>query len=200
VAVELVVFSAVLYVTVNDRLYGGPVPESARGGAGPTGADTLGEHLARAPRLLGLWIDRDAGLLRWAPFAALALAAVWLLVRSRRERLATLLSEQIDVEVAAGFLAAIVAAAWLVAAFFAPSIAGPWFGGQELVCVLFAIGALAAWSSRRFPRSARALAALTLAASVWVLVAARIDPGVGLAPPRGPLPWLGAEGVLPRHR
>ena len=200
VAVEVVVFSAVLYVTVNDRLYGGPIPESVRAGAGPTGADTLGEHLARAPRLLGLWIDRDAGLLRWAPFAVLALAALWLLVRSRRERLASVLSDQIDVEVTAGFLAAIGGATYLVAAFLAPTIAGPWFAGHELACVLFVAGALGGWALRRFPRTGRVLATLTLVASLWLLVVARLDADAGLAPPRGPLPWLGAEDALPRLR
>jgi hypothetical protein len=200
VAIEIVVFSAVLYVTVNDRLYGGPIPESVRAGSGPTGVDTLGEHLARAPRLLGLWIDRDVGLLRWAPFAILALAALWLLARSRRERLASILSAQVDVEVAAGFLAAIGGATLLVAAFLAPTIAGPWFAGHELACVLFVAGALGGWALRRFPRTGRALAAITLVASLWLLVAARVDGDAGLAPPRGPLPWLGAEDLLPRLR
>jgi hypothetical protein len=200
VAVEVVIFSAVLYVTVNDRLYGGPIPEWVRAGSGPTGADTLGEHLARAPRLLGLWIDRDVGLVRWAPFVLLAFAALWLLARSRRERLAVALSDQVDVEVAAGFLATVCATTVLVAAFLAPTIAGPWFAGHELACVLFAAAALSGWALRRFPRTGRALAAVTLLASVWLLVVARVDGDVALAPPRGPLPWLGAEDVLPRLR
>jgi hypothetical protein len=33
-----------------------------------------------------------------------------------------------------------------------------------------------------------------------VLVVARVDAGAGLAPPVGPLPWLGLEDVLPRLR
>ena len=59
--------------------------------------------------------------------------ALWLLVRSRRERLARVLGEQADVEVAAGFLLAVCAAAVLVSAFLSPTIAGPWFGGRQLV-------------------------------------------------------------------
>jgi hypothetical protein len=55
--------------------------------------------------------------------------------------------------------------------------------------VLPAIGALAAWGWRRFPRTGSALAALTLAATLWVLVAMRVDDSAGLAPPRGALPW-----------
>ncbi|MEA2321473.1 MAG: hypothetical protein QOD81_1323 [Solirubrobacteraceae bacterium] len=200
VAIEIVVFSVVLYVTINDRLYGGPFPAAELDEPGPTGTSGVLDHLARAPRLLGLWIDRDVGLLRWAPFAALCLVALWLLVRSRRERLAMALSHQVDVEVSAGFLAALCAATVAFAVFLAPVISGPWFPGHELVCVLPAGGALAALGLRRLPRAGRALAALTMLASVWVLVVARVDDGAALAPPRGPLPWLGAEGGLPRLR
>ncbi|MEY2534616.1 MAG: hypothetical protein QOF29_2526 [bacterium] len=200
VAIEIVVFSVVLYITVNDRLYGGPFPAAEVDDPGPTGANGVLDHLARAPRLLGLWIDRDVGLLRWAPFAALCLVALWLLVRSRRERLALALSQQVDVEVSAGFLAALCAGTFAFATFFAPAIAGPWFAAHELVCVLPAGGALAALGLRRLPRTGRVLAALTIAASVWMLVVARVDDTTGLAPPRGPLPWLGAEDVLPRVR
>jgi hypothetical protein len=53
---------------------------------------------------------------------------------------------------------------------------------------------------RRVPRAGRVLAALTVVASVWLLVAARVDAGTGLAPPSGPLPWGGAEQILPRLR
>ena len=50
------------------------------------------------------------------------------------------------------------------------------------------------------PRTGRALAAVTLVLSVWVLAVARFDDGAGLAPPHGPLPWAGVEHVLPRLR
>jgi hypothetical protein len=200
VALEVVIFSVVLYVTVDDNLYGGPFPAALLSDPGATGASGVGEHLARAPRLLGLWIDRDVGLLRWAPFAALSLVALWLLARSRRERLALALSSQIDVEVTAGFYALICGATVGFATFLAPTIAGPWFPGHELTCVLAPGAALAAWGLRRLPRTGRALAAITLVASLWLLVAARFDAGTGLAPPHGPVPWGGVEQVLPRLR
>jgi hypothetical protein len=120
---------------------------------------------------------------------ALALVAVWLLVRSRRERLARVLGEQADVEVTAGFLVAVCAAAVAVAAFLSPTIAGPWFGGRQLVVVLPLLGALASWGLRRFPRLGLALTALTLIGTFWVLVAVRLDGDAGVAPPRGALPW-----------
>jgi hypothetical protein len=200
VALEVVIFSVVLYVTVDDRLFGGPFPAALLSNPGATGASGVGAHLARAPRLLGLWLDRDVGLLRWAPFAALAFVAIWLLVRSRRERLAVALSGQIDVEVTAAFYVLVCGATVAFAAFLAPTIAGPWFAGHELACILPVGAALAAWGLRRFPRTSRALAALTLVASVWLLVAARVDDGGGTAPPHGPLPWGGVERVLPRLR
>jgi hypothetical protein len=126
--------------------------------------------------------------------------ALWLLIRSRRERLAIALSTQIDVEVTAAFYALICGATVAFAAFLAPTIAGPWFAGHELVCVLAPGAALAAWGLRRLPRAGRALAALTLVASVALLIAARVDAGAGTAPPSGPLPWGGVERVLPRLR
>jgi hypothetical protein len=190
VGVEVALFSAVLFVSINDRLYGGLTPYAVLPeGESPTGAHGLAAHLERWPRLLWLWVGPPQGLLLWAPVCTLALVAVGLLARSRRERLAAVLGEQADVEVTAGFLVAICAAAVLVAAFLSPTIAGPWFAGHELVVVLPVIGALAGWGWRRFPRTATALAALTLAATVWVLVAVRIDDASGVAPPRGALPW-----------
>jgi hypothetical protein len=200
VALEVVIFSVVLYVTVDDSLYGGPFPAALLSNPGATGASGVGAHLARAPRLLGLWIDRDVGLLRWAPFAALSFVALWLLARSRRERLALALSSQVDVEVTAGFYALLCGATVGFATFLAPTIAGPWFAGHELTCVLAPGAALAAWGLRRLPRTGRALAAITLVASLWLLVAARFDAGTGLAPPGGPVPWGGVEQVLPRLR
>jgi hypothetical protein len=79
--------------------------------------------------------------------------------------------------------------ALIVAAFLAPTIAGPWFAGHELVVILPVLGALSGWGLRRFPRSGAALGVLSLAATLWVLVAVRVDRDAGLAPPRGALPW-----------
>ena len=190
VGLEIALFSAVLYISINDRLYGGLTPYAVLpAGVSATGAHGFFEHAERWPRLLWLWVGPPQGLLLWAPACALAFVAVWLLVRSRRTRLSHVLSEQADVEVTAGFLLAICAAAVLVATFAAPTIAGPRFAGHQLVAVLPLIGALSAWGLRRFPRIGTVLAVLSVAATVWVLVAARVDSDAGVAPPRGPLPW-----------
>jgi hypothetical protein len=120
---------------------------------------------------------------------ALALVAVWLLVRSRRERLARVLGEQADVEVTAAFLLAVCAAAVVASVFLPPPSPARGSAGRQLVVVLPLLGALASWGLRRFPRTGAALAALTLAATVWVLVALRVDDAAASLPPRGPLPW-----------
>ena len=190
VGVEVALFSAVLFVSINDRLYGGLTPYAVLPeGESATGAHGLTAHLERWPRLVWLWIGTPEGLLLWAPVCALAFVAVWLLVRSRRERLARVLGEQADVEVTAGFLIAVCATAVVASAFLSPTIAGPWFGGRQLVVVLPLLGALASWGLRRFPRAGALLVALALLGTVWVLVAIRLDGDAGVAPPRGALPW-----------
>jgi hypothetical protein len=199
VALEVVFVSALLFISVNDQLYGGLTPYAARlAEKPPTGADDLGDYLARARRLVGLWFDRDAGMLRWAPFAALAFFGVWLLWRSRRDRIAVAMDEHIHVEVAAGFCAAVAAVVVVVAAFAAPTLHGDGLIGGELLPALPFGAALAAWGLRHARRAGAALAALTLGAGVWLLLGARLDGAAGLAPPRGALPWGGAEELLPR--
>ena len=71
-------------------------------GRAATGADSPGDYLERIPRLAALWIDRDVGLLRWAPVLALSVFAAWLLWRSRRTHIARAAAERADAEVAAG--------------------------------------------------------------------------------------------------
>ncbi|HEU4975608.1 MAG TPA: hypothetical protein VFT50_11005 [Baekduia sp.] len=171
IALEVALTSAVVYVTVDDRLFGGLTPHDvARGGA--TGASGLADHLARAPRLVTSLVGIDAGLLRWAPFAALAGVALWLLWRSRRDRLAVAVADQIDVEVSAAFLALIAGAVWLTAVFLAPDLeagARTWSQARQLVPALPVVAALAAWGLRFAPRAGAILAAVTLAESVWLV-------------------------------
>lgn len=169
VGVEIALFSAVLYVSVNDRLFGGLTPASP----------VLRFEPLAAP-----------GLVRWAPVTLLALGGPWLLWRSRHERLRRVLDAQVDVEVAAAFLTAVCAAGVVVAAFVAPVLGGAAFGGYELVPILPCAAALAAWSLRRVPRLGAALAAITIAMTAWTLIGARLDPGAGVAPPRGALPFV----------
>jgi hypothetical protein len=195
VAAEVLVFSAVTYVTVNDRLFGGLTPQA--GTPSPTGASGLGEHLARADRVVGVWLDREAGGLRWSPVLALALFALWLLWRSRRSRLAVVAPGQQDVEVAAALCALVLAAQVGVAAFLAPALAGPWPPARWLLPALPAAVALCAWGLRHAPRAGTALAALGAAGSAWLVVQARLG-DAGLAPPTTAAPLGPLEALLPR--
>jgi hypothetical protein len=193
-ALEVVLVPAVMLITVNERLYGGLTPYAAVPGDA-TGADGLGDYLERSDRLVTLFVDPSWGLLVWAPFGALAFYAMELLVRSVRERLSVALPSVVDVEVTAGFLVALCATQVAVAAFLAPAFEERAFPGRELLAVVPVAGALCAWGLRHAPRIGAGLGALTLAASAWLLVGARVGDGE-LAPPSGPLPWGGAEEAV----
>jgi hypothetical protein len=192
VAAEIVVFSAIVYVSVNERLYGGVVPRVVLAGP-PTGAEGILQHVARVTRLVTLWGDPASGLLAWAPVLGLAFLALWLLWRSRHERLALAVPGQRDAEVAATLGALVCGAQLLDAAFLARAEHGAWFPGLHLVAALPFACALCAWGLRRAPRAGLAHAALTAAIAVWLVVAVATD-STGLAPPDLP-PWLGILAV-----
>ena len=196
VVAELIVFSAVMYVTINDQLFGGFTPTTAD--VAGRGLDDVGlaGYAGRAPRLVALWIDRSYGALRWAPVLALAFFALWLLWRSRRDRLADVLPERRDVEVAATLAALVCAAQVLVAAFIAPTMFGFWFPGRYLVVAFPMAVALVAWGLRTAPRTGGALIALTLATSVWWYLVLRID-GRGIIGPTTRAPLGPLDGALP---
>jgi hypothetical protein len=190
---ELIVGSLVFYATLNERLYEGPTPYSAGlPGRTPFGADSVGEYVERAPRLVALWLERDYGLLRWAPVLALAFFAGWLLWRSRRSQIARAIATRADGEAAAGIALAICGAQLLVAAFAVPTMYGDWFPGRQLAAALPAAGALCAWGLRHAPRTGAALGALTLATSAWLLIAR--EPW---APPATSAPWGPLEPLFP---
>jgi hypothetical protein len=194
VAFEVILTSAVVLITVNERLFGGLVPSAVQ----PRDTPGLRELLGRLGHLLGVLVDRDAGVLRWAPWLALCGASLVLLLRSRRGRISRALPERVDVEVTAGLLAAVTAAGLTAAALAAPSLHGPWLVPGDVLVVLPAAGALAAWGARCAPRAAAVLALVTLAGSLWLVLGARLGAGAGLTPPAGPLPWGGLQELLPR--
>jgi hypothetical protein len=171
IAAELVGGSVVLYVSLNERLYGGPTPWSALpSGVSPTGATTVAEHLERIPRLVTLWLDPADGLLRWAPVFALAFFAAWLLRRARGERLARVVPAHAAAEAAAGLALAVAGAVVLVAVFLVPGIDTEPFSARHLVPALPVASALIAWGLRHAPRIGAALGAVSLALSAWLFV------------------------------
>jgi hypothetical protein len=172
--VEIVGFSVALFVGVNEGLYGGPTPYSADSpGVTATGAEFPLGYLDRAYRLVALFIDRDYGLLRWAPVFALGLYGAWLLIRESRSGLARAIPG-LRAEQEAGMLCAGVAGAQLfVAAFLSPTMFGFWFPGRPLVAALPVATPLVAAGIRRLPRVGGLLSAIGIAASVWIYVAIR---------------------------
>ncbi|HEX3318370.1 MAG TPA: hypothetical protein VHR88_10140 [Solirubrobacteraceae bacterium] len=196
VGLDVVLASLVAFATANERLYGGVVPEAA--GAPLTGAANAGDYLDRVPRLLALWIDRDAGLLRWAPVFALAFVGAWLLWRSRRDRVARAVPDQRNVE-AVALVLVLVCAAQVLVALLMPALKGLWFPGRSLVAALPCAGALVAWALRFVPRwLSTVLGGLTLVASAWLLVALRVG-DAGWVAPASRAPWGPLEIVFPRY-
>ena len=198
-AAEIMVASLVVYVTVDDRLYGGLTPSSvAASGAPPTGASSLGDYLARTPRLAALWVDRDVGLLRWAPILALAAFAGWLLWRSRRLGVARVVPERADAEAAAGLSLLACGAVALVAAFAAPTLCGDWFPARHLMAAFpVAVGPVA-WGLRHAPRTGAALGAITLLGSAWLVLAFAFGGADGWVRPGVDAPYGPLVHLLPR--
>lgn len=197
--VEVAALSVAFYVGVNNALYGGPTPYSADV-AGQTATDAAfpGGYLERAYRLVALWIDREYGLLRWAPFLALAFAGGWLLWRSRRDRLSAALPSHRRAETAALLCAAVVLAQTGMAAFLAPTMFGFWFPGRHMLAGLVLAVPLAAWGLRHAPRLGTALATVGVAASGWVWIDVRHSGG-GLVGPLPDAPLGPLVDVLPLY-
>ena len=193
---EALAASLVFYATLNDRFYGGLTPRAA----GITGLPEfpLG-YVERVPRIAGLWLDRDVGLLRWAPLLALVFFATWLLYRSRRDQLARVASARREAEACAGLLLGIAGAQLLVAALLSTGgLRGNSFPGVPLVAALPALAALSAWGLRHVPRPLAVLLALfTLGASTWLVLAERSGSLNGWLAVDTSAPWGPPVNVFP---
>jgi hypothetical protein len=196
-ALEVVGFSLALYVGLNEGLYGGPTPHAAEiPGQSATGADFPLGYLERAYRLVALLIDREYGLLRWAPALALVLLGVWVLWRERRSGIARAIPGLRDEQVAAVLCGAAALGQLIVAAFLSPTMFGDWFPGRDLVAVLPLTIPLAAIGVRRVPRVAAVLGLIGVAATVWLLIDVRWGGG-GLVAGRPDAPWGPLEHAFP---
>src|SRR5207237_5559811 len=139
----------------NERLYGGVSPDSAAAaGAGGTGAAFPLGYARRAYRLAALWVDREFGLLRWAPILVLALLGAWLLLRERRGGLARAIPTRRGEQPAATLCALVCGTQLLVAAFVMPSVSGCWFPRRHPVAALRLAGPLVGLGLLRGPRLA----------------------------------------------
>jgi hypothetical protein len=195
--VEVVGFSLAFYGGLSDGLFGGLTPYAAQlPGDSPTGAHSVAEYADRAYRLVALWIDRDYGLLRWAPLFALAFVGLWLVLRERRAGLGRIIPELRREETAAALCLSVAGAQLLVAAFLAPTMFGFWFPARHLVPILPLLVPIVALGVRRVPRLAALLGLIGAVASIWVYVAVRWD-GRGLAADRPDAPWGPLDAVFP---
>jgi hypothetical protein len=185
-------------VGINEALYGGPTPYSADvAGQTATDADFPAGYGERAYRLVALFIDREYGLLRWAPVFALGFLGLWYLWRARRDRLARAVPGVRDIELAGGMCAAVLAVQLMVAAFLAPTMFGFWFPGRHFLAALPMAIPLVAWGLRHAARVGVALCALTLAASLWLYLDARVGGG-SLVTDRPDAPFGPLTELLPR--
>jgi hypothetical protein len=201
-AFEVLLLSAFILLTVYDRIYGGPTPWAPQvGWSLPTYFDGVGDIVVRVVTSpLGLLLDRDFGLLRWAPVLALVGVAVWRLIHWRRQRLFRVFADEIHVEVSVLFLLLVFVAATVPYAILSPWPATNWLGGAGAAAALPVVAAVVGWAWQRVPRAGAALAAVTVVGSLWLLGAGVLDGGASTDPPRGALPWAGAERVLPEIR
>ena len=158
---ELALFSAALYVGLNEALYGGPTPYAADvEGETATDASLPGGYLARAYRLGGAVPGprlRPAALGARVP--ARLRGAVDAL-RSRRDGLSRAVPDLRAGERVALMCAAALGAQLLVAAFLAPTMFGFWFPPRHLLAALPLAMPLVAWGLRRLPRTGTVLALL----------------------------------------
>jgi hypothetical protein len=177
-AVELSLFSVALYVAFNEALYGGPTPYAADvSGESATDTSSPGGYLERIYRLVALFIDREYGLLRWAPVFVLAFVGFWWLWHSHRERLAQAVPGVREIELSAALCAAALGAQLVVAAFVAPTMFGFWFPPRHLLAGLPLAVPLVAMGLRHMPRLGSVLAVITVAGSAWLYADVRWGDG-----------------------
>src|SRR4051812_12095183 len=196
-AVEVVGFSIALYVGLNNALFGGPTPYSAASGdaSGLDAAFPIG-YLERAYRLVALLIDREYGLLRWAPVLAPAFVGAVVLWRERRSGLARAIPGLRGEETAALLCGAAALAQVFVAVFLSPTMFGFWHPGRYLIPVLPLCVPLVALGLRRAPRVGTLLALIGVVASVWMYVDVRSGGG-GLVAGLPNAPWGPLDRVFP---
>jgi hypothetical protein len=198
VGLEVAAFSVALYVGVNHGLFGGLTPLSAaEGGASATLPGFPGGYADRAYRVIALLIDRDYGLLRWTPVLALAIYGALIVVRERRKGLSKAIPALRREQDAAELCGLALGAQYLVATFAAVTMFGFWFPGRHLVAALPLAIPLVAIGLRHAPRVGAVLAAIGLAASVWLYVDVRFGSG-GLVTGRPDAPFGPLNDVLPR--
>ena len=143
---------------------------------------------------MALFIDRNYGLLRWAPVFALAFAGLWWLWRSTATTSRARWPTSARSSSPAGSAPSLLGAQLLVAAFLAPTMFGFWFPPRHLLAALPLAVPLVALGLRHAPKTGSRSSALTLVGGAWVYADARFFGGALVADrpdaPFGPLTAL----------
>jgi hypothetical protein len=199
VAVEVLSTSLIAYTALNGFLYGGftPLAADVEHLLHPD-LTAFSGYVERAPRFAGLWLDRDVGIVRWAPIAVLSLFGVWLLWRSHRDSLSRALPTRREAEAVAALAVAACAGQLVVATLMSVDLYET-FPGRHLAAVAPLAAVLVAWASRHLPRVAAVLGALTLLATAWLLVQLRTGTIGAWSPPLSSVPWGPLKGLLPSY-
>lgn len=133
--VGLLGLAGVVYAVAHQVVYGGWTVYAAgdhfqaTGEFSVAGADP--DYVSRSGRLVGLLVDREFGLLAWAPVWLFAIPALGALVRRRPHGWEALLIP--------------VVAGWLTATFVALTMHGWWWPGRQVVVVLPCLVLATAW-------------------------------------------------------
>lgn len=134
----VVALAAVVFVVVHEAIYTGLTPYAAGDHFVGGELEVMGtrpNRLARSIRLIGLFADRDFGLVAWAPVWLLLLPALGALVRCRPPGW--------------DLLVAALAAGFATATWIALTMHGWWFPGRQVVVVLPAATLVIAWWAAR---------------------------------------------------
>jgi hypothetical protein len=158
------VLAGAAYLVAHRALYGGWTVYAAGDhfvGGEFTVVGNDPDYLGRTRRLLGLFVDREFGLLRWAPVWALTVPALAALARRHPP---------------GGLaLAAPLAAGWGVATWVALTMHGWWWPGRQVVVVLpLAVLAIAWWAAQVRPVATVAAALGVVGAACWVWLLADV--------------------------
>jgi hypothetical protein len=185
--------AAVTYAVSHQIIYSGWTAYASAGFLATEG-DVVGvepDFVGRGVRLVGLLVDRDFGLLAWAPAFALAVPALAALARRRPPGWLV--------------LAAPLAAGWLSATFVALSMHDWAWPGRQVVVVVPLLALAVAWWAGQSAARLRLVAlggAVGVLTYVWVLTDAlreRITVVVDFD--RTGAPWFRAIGaLLPDYR
>jgi hypothetical protein len=200
IALELLSSSLIAFTALSEAVYAGLTPlAAALPGATTIGDDSTSGYVARMPALVSLWLDRDFGVVRWAPVLGLSWFGAWLLWRSRRDHIARAVPARREGEATAALAVAVTLVALLVAAFAAAVATERTPVGRWLLPALPLTSVLVAWSLRHLPRTGAVLGALTLVATAWLCaeVATGAVGGWTLAA-ESRAPWGPLEVLFPR--